>query len=255
MLYLKGKAMEHSGKTAFITGAGKNIGRAIAINLASTGCNIVLNGNSDVQACEQTAETLTEMGVKASILMGNVGSSDEVKRMAKEALEEFGGIDILVNNAAIRPSKPFLEMEDDDWHKVLDIDLNSAFYTCRAFAKGMIEKGWGRIINISSTSAVLGNKGQANYAAAKAGIEAMSRSLARELGSRNINVNCVAPGFIETDMTKEISDGNEDFLASQIPLGRLGKPNEIAEVVNFLASDQANYITGQTIHVNGGLYM
>ena len=132
--------MEHSGKTAFITGGGKNIGRAIAINLASTGCNIVLNGNSDVKACEQTAETLTEMGVKASILMGNVGSSDEVKRMAKEALEEFDGIDILVNNAAIRPSKPFLEMEDDDWHNVLDIDLNSAFYTCRAFARGMIEK-------------------------------------------------------------------------------------------------------------------
>ena len=119
----------------------------------------------------------------------------------------------------------------------------------------MVKNRWGRIINISSTSAVLGNKGQANCAAAKAGIEAMSRSLARELGSRNINVNCVAPGFIETDMTKEISDGNEDFLASQIPLGRLGKPNEIAEVVNFLASDKANYITGQTIHVNGGLYM
>ena len=119
----------------------------------------------------------------------------------------------------------------------------------------MVKNRWGIIINISSTSAVLGNKGQANYAAAKAGIEAMSRSLARELGSRNINVNCVAPGFIETDMTKEISEGNTDFLTSQIPLGRLGKPNEIAEVVNFLVSDQANYITGQTIHVNGGLYM
>ena len=138
---------------------------------------------------------------------------------------------------------------------VIDVHLNGQYLLIKSFIKKMVKNRWGRIINISSTSAVLGNKGQANYAAAKAGIEAMSRSLARELGSRNINVNCVAPGFIETDMTKEISEGNEDLLASQIPLGRLGKPDEIAEVVGFLASDQANYITGQTIHVNGGLYM
>ena len=148
-----------------------------------------------------------------------------------------------------------LRMKDDEWDNVIDVHLNGQYLLIKSFIKKMVKNRWGRIINISSTSAVLGNKGQANYAAAKAGIEAMSRSLARELGSRNINVNCVAPGFIETDMTKEISEGNEDFLASQIPLGRLGKPNEIAEVVNFLASDQANYITGQTIHVNGGLYM
>ena len=136
-----------------------------------------------------------------------------------------------------------LRMKDDEWDNVIDVHLNGQYLLIKSFIKKMVKNRWGRIINISSTSAVLGNKGQANYAAAKAGIEAMSRSLARELGSRNINVNCVAPGFIETDMTKEISDGNEDFLASQIPLGRLGKPNEIAEVVNFLASDQANYIT------------
>ena len=134
-----------------------------------------------------------------------------------------------------------LRMKDDEWDNVIDVHLNGQYLLIKSFIKKMVKNRWGRIINISSTSAVLGNKGQANYAAAKAGIEAMSRSLARELGSRNINVNCVAPGFIETDMTKEISDGNEDFLASQIPLGRLGKPNEIAEVVNFLASDQANY--------------
>jgi 3-oxoacyl-[acyl-carrier protein] reductase len=163
--------------------------------------------------------------------------------------------DILINNAGITRDNIMLRMKEDEWDNVIDVHLNGQYLLIKSFIKKMVKKRWGRIINISSTSAVLGNKGQANYAAAKAGIEAMSRSLARELGSRNINVNCVAPGFIETDMTKEISEGNEDFLSSQIPLGRLGKPNEIAEVVNFLASEQANYITGQTIHVNGGLYM
>jgi 3-oxoacyl-[acyl-carrier protein] reductase len=163
--------------------------------------------------------------------------------------------DILINNAGITRDNIMLRMQEDEWDNVIDVHLNGQYLLIKSFIKRMVKNRWGRIINISSTSAALGNKGQANYAAAKAGIEAMSRSLARELGSRNINVNCVAPGFIETDMTKEISEGNEDFLASQIPLGRLGKPNEIAEVVNFLASDQANYITGQTLHVNGGLYM
>jgi len=146
-------------------------------------------------------------------------------------------------------------MKEDEWDDVINVHLNGQYLLIKSFIKKMVKNKWGRIINISSTSAALGNKGQANYAAAKAGIEAMSRSLARELGARNINVNCVAPGFIETDMTKDIIDGNEDLLASQIPLGRLGKPEEIADVVNFLASEEANYITGQTIHVNGGLFM
>ena len=163
--------------------------------------------------------------------------------------------DILINNAGITRDNIMLRMQEDEWDDVINIHLNGQYLLIKSFLKKMVKNRWGRIINISSTSAALGNKGQANYAAAKAGIEAMSRSLARELGSRNINVNCVAPGFIETDMTKEISKGNEDFFASQIPLGRLGKSNEIAEVVYFLASDQANYITGQTLHVNGGLYM
>ena len=148
-----------------------------------------------------------------------------------------------------------LRMKEDEWDDVINVHLNGQYLLIKSFIKKMVKNKWGRIINISSTSAALGNKGQANYAAAKAGIEAMSRSLARELGTRNINVNCVAPGFIETDMTKDIIDGNEDLLASQIPLGRLGKPEEIADVVNFLASEEANYITGQTIHVNGGLFM
>ena len=148
-----------------------------------------------------------------------------------------------------------LRMQEDEWDDVIDVHLNGQYLLIKSFIKKMVKNRWGRIVNISSTSAVLGNKGQASYAAAKAGIGAMSRSLARELGSRNINVNCVSPGFIETDMTKEILEGNQDLFTAQIPLGRLGKPNEIAEVVYFLTSDNANYITGQTLHVNGGLYM
>ena len=183
--------MEHSGKTAFITGGGKNIGRGIAINLASTGCNIVLNGNSDTGACEETAQVLIEKGVKASIVMGNVGSADEVKRMASEALDQFGRIDILVNNAAIRPSKPFLEMEDHDWHRVLDIDLNSAFYTCRAFAGGMIEKGWGRIINITGMNAIHGYKGRAPVSAAKHGLWGLTKSLGKEFGPQGVTTNAL----------------------------------------------------------------
>ena len=190
--------MEHSGKTAFITGGGKNIGRAIAINLASTGCNIVLNGNSDTGACEETAQVLIEKGVKASIVMGNVGSADEVKRMASEALDQFGRIDILVNNAAIRPSKPFLEMEDHDWHRVLDIDLNSAFYTCRAFAGGMIEKGWGRIINITGMNAIHGYKGRAPVSAAKHGLWGLTKSLGKEFGPQGVTTNAISPGPIDT---------------------------------------------------------
>ena len=251
MLYLKGKAMEHSGKTAFITGAGKNIGRAIAINLASTGCNIVLNGNSDVKACEQTAETLIEMGVKASILMGNVGSSDEVKRMAKEALEEFDGIDILVNNAAIRPSKPFLEMEDDDWHKVLDIDLNSAFYTCRAFARGMVEKGWGRIINITGMNAIHGYKGRAPVSAAKHGLWGLTKSLGKEFGAQGVTTNAISPGPIDTAGDAEQREHIVSMIP-RVPLGRLGQPDEIAALTGFLCSNGGAFVNGQMINCNGG---
>ena len=225
--------MEHSGKTAFITGGGKNIGRAIAINLASTGCNIVLNGNSDTGACEETAQVLIEKGVKASIVMGNVGSADEVKRMASEALDQFGRIDILVNNAAIRPSKPFLEMEDHDWHKVLDIDLNSAFYTCRAFAGGMIEKGWGRIINITGMNAIHGYKGRAPVSAAKHGLWGLTNSLGKEVGPQGVTTNAISPGPIDTagDATQR-----EHILSMvpKVPLGRLGLPEEIAALTGFL---------------------
>ena len=243
--------MEHSGKTAFITGGGKNIGRAIAINLASMGCNIVLNGNSDTEACEETAKVLLEKGVKASIVMGNVGSADEVKRMASEALDKFGRIDILVNNAAIRPSKPFLEMEDHDWHKVLDIDLNSAFYTCRAFAGGMIEKGWGRIINITGMNAIHGYKGRAPVSAAKHGLWGLTKSLGKEFGPQGVTTNAISPGPIDTagDAAQR-----EHILSMvpKVPLGRLGLPEEIAALTGFLCSNGGAFVNGQMINCNGG---
>ena len=243
--------MEHSGKTAFITGGGKNIGRAIAINLASTDCNIVLNGNSDTEACEETAKVLLEKGVKASIVMGNVGSADEVKRMVSEALDQFGRIDILVNNAAIRPSKPFLEMEDQDWHRVLDIDLNSAFYTCRAFAGGMIEKGWGRIINITGMNAIHGYKGRAPVSAAKHGLWGLTKSLGKEFGPQGVTTNAISPGPIDTagDATQR-----EHILSMvpKVPVGRLGLPEEIAALTGFLCSNGGAFVNGQMINCNGG---
>ena len=242
-----------SKKTVLITGASRGIGKAILESLNNE-YFIVGTGTSE-SSVQSILENINSMNIDGNAFKLDLGDRDSIKDLISLLDSKEIYPDILINNAGITRDNIMLRMKDDEWDNVIDVHLNGQYLLIKSFIKKMVKNRWGRIINISSTSAVLGNKGQANYAAAKAGIEAMSRSLARELGSRNINVNCVAPGFIETDMTKEISDGNEDFLASQIPLGRLGKPNEIAEVVNFLASDQANYITGQTIHVNGGLYM
>ena len=242
-----------SKKTVLITGASRGIGKAILESLNNE-YFIVGTGTSE-SSVQSILENINSMNIDGNAFKLDLSDRDSIKDLTSLLDSKEIYPDILINNAGITRDNIMLRMKDDEWDNVIDVHLNGQYLLIKSFIKNMVKNRWGRIINISSTSAVLGNKGQANYAAAKAGIEAMSRSLARELGSRNINVNCVAPGFIETDMTKEISDGNEDFLASQIPLGRLGKPNEIAEVVNFLASDQANYITGQTIHVNGGLYM
>ena len=242
-----------SKKTVLITGASRGIGKAILESL-NVEYFIVGTGTSE-SSVQSIIENINSMNIEGNAFKLDLGDRDSIKELTFLLDSKEIYPDILINNAGITRDNIMLRMKDDEWDNVIDVHLNGQYLLIKSFIKKMVKNRWGRIINISSTSAVLGNKGQANYAAAKAGIEAMSRSLARELGSRNINVNCVAPGFIETDMTKEISEGNEDFLASQIPLGRLGKPNEIAEVVNFLVSDQANYITGQTIHVNGGLYM
>ena len=240
-------------KTVLITGASRGIGKAI-LESFNDDYFIVGTGTSE-SSVQSILENINSMNIEGDSFKLDLNDRDSIKDLTSLLDSKEIHPDVLINNAGITRDNIMLRMQEDEWDNVINVHLNGQYLLIKSFIKKMVKNRWGRIINISSTSAVLGNKGQANYAAAKAGIEAMSRSLARELGSRNINVNCVAPGFIETDMTKEISEGNTDFLTSQIPLGRLGKPNEIAEVVNFLVSDQANYITGQTIHVNGGLYM
>lgn len=242
-----------SKKTVLITGASRGIGKAILQSFSND--FFVVGTGTSKKSVQSILENINSLNLEGNSFKLDLGDRTSIKELTSLLDSKEIYPDILINNAGITRDNIMLRMKEDEWDNVIDVHLNGQYLLIKSFIKKMVKNRWGRIINISSTSAVLGNKGQANYAAAKAGIEAMSRSLARELGSRNINVNCVAPGFIETDMTKEISEGNEDFLSSQIPLGRLGKPNEIAEVVSFLASEQANYITGQTIHVNGGLYM
>ena len=242
-----------SKKTVLITGATRGIGKAILE--AFNNDYLIIGTGTSKESLSSITENLKSLKIEGKAFKLDLNDRQSIKALSLSLDKEEIYPDILINNAGITRDNIMLRMQEDEWDDVINIHLNGQYLLIKSFLKKMVKNRWGRIINISSTSAALGNKGQANYAAAKAGIEAMSRSLARELGSRNINVNCVAPGFIETDMTKEISKGNEDFFASQIPLGRLGKSSEIAEVVHFLASDQANYITGQTLHVNGGLYM
>ena len=242
-----------SKKTVLITGATRGIGKAI-LEAFNNDYLIIGTGTSE-ESLSSITENLKSLKIEGKAFKLDLNDRQSIKALSLSLDKEEIYPDILINNAGITRDNIMLRMQEDEWDDVINIHLNGQYLLIKSFLKKMVKNRWGRIINISSTSAALGNKGQANYAAAKAGIEAMSRSLARELGSRNINVNCVAPGFIDTDMTKEISKGNQDFFASQIPLGRLGKSSEIAEVVYFLASDQSNYITGQTLHVNGGLYM
>ena len=242
-----------SKKTVLITGATRGIGKAI-LEAFNNDYLIIGTGTSE-ESLSSITENLKSLKIEGKAFKLDLNDRQSIKALSLSLDKEEIYPDILINNAGITRDNIMLRMQEDEWDDVINIHLNGQYLLIKSFLKKMVKNRWGRIINISSTSAALGNKGQANYAAAKAGIEAMSRSLARELGSRNINVNCVAPGFIETDMTKEISKGNEDFFASQIPLGRLGSSEEVADLIYFLSSDEANYITGQTIHINGGLYM
>ena len=243
--------MSLSGRTAFITGAGKNIGRAIALELAGAGAAIVLNGAEDRQACEVTANDVRAAGVEALVVMGDIGQSATVRTMAAAALERFGTIDILVNNAAIRPSRPFLEMTDADWHRVMDVDLNAAFYTCRAFAGGMVHQGWGRIINITGMNAIHGYKGRAPVSAAKHGLWGLTKALGKEFGGDGVTVNAISPGPIDT-MGDAATRAHLQSMIPRVPLGRLGKPEEISALTGYLCSDGAAFVNGQMINCNGG---
>ncbi len=239
---------------ALVTGASRGIGQAIALALGEQGATVIGTATSETGA-EKISEALGSANIEGRGLVLNVSNADSVHDCLKALSVEFGAPDILVNNAGITRDNLLMMMKDDQWDEIINTNLTSVFRMTKAVIRAMMKKRHGRIINISSVVGATGNPGQTNYAAAKAGLIGFSKSLAREIGSRKITVNTVAPGFIDTDMTRELPEEQRDNLASQIPLGRLGNPEEVAAAVVFLASPAAAYITGETIHVNGGMYM
>ncbi len=247
--------MNLSGKVALVTGASRGIGRAIALYLAQLGAKVAVNYASSEEEARKVVETISRDGGQAILVQGDVSNSSDVEAIVNKVVEEWGTIDILVNNAGINRDTLLMRMKEEDWDKVINVNLKGVYNCTRSVSRIMMKKRYGKIINISSIVGVVGNIGQANYAAAKAGIIGFSKSVAKELASRNVQVNVVAPGFIETDMTNALSDSIKENILSQIPVGRYGKPEEVAYVVGFLASDLSQYITGQVIHVDGGMIM
>jgi len=240
-----------SGKTALITGASGGIGGAIAKALHSAGATVGLSGTR----VEPLQALATELGERAHVLPCNLGDAEAVEALPKQAIEAMGALDILVNNAGITRDQIFMRMSDEEWAQVLDVNLTSSMRLCRGVMRPMMKARWGRIINISSIVGATGNPGQANYAASKAGLVGMTKSIAYEVASRGITANAVAPGFIATAMTDKLTDDQKDKINAQIPAARMGNPEEIAAAVLYLASPEAAYVTGTTLHVNGGMAM
>lgn len=245
---------ETTEKVALVTGASRGIGKAIAEQLAADGLVVVGTATSDAGADGITGY-LEAAGARGCGMVMQVGDSDSISGVMAALAERFAAPLILVNNAGITRDNILMRMKPDEWDAVVDTNLNALYRVSKACLRGMTKARWGRIINITSVVGSMGNIGQSNYAATKAGAEGFSRALSRELGSRAVTVNCVAPGFIDTDMTRELPEAQRELLLQQIPLGRLGDPAEVAAVVSFLASPQGAYITGETIHINGGMYM
>lgn len=241
-------------KVALVTGASRGIGAAIADGLGRSGITVVGTATTEAGA-DKISQRFADNNIIGRGMVLNVAEASSVDSVLKAIAEEFGAPTILVNNAGITKDNILMRMKDDEWMDVINTNLNAVFRLSKACVRAMTKARWGRIINISSVVGSMGNGGQSNYSATKAGVEGFARALAKELGSRSITVNSVAPGFIDTDMTKELPDANKEAMLSQIPLARLGAPEEIAAVVSFLASESAGYITGETIHVNGGMYM
>lgn len=240
-------------KIVLITGAGRGIGRAIAIALAKEGAEVVINYNGSEERAKEVKQTIEENGGKASIYKCNVSDFVACEVMIKDIVKEYGHLDILVNNAGITKDGLIMKMKEEDFDSVLNVNLKGTFNTIRHSARQMLKQRSGKIINISSVSGILGNVGQANYAASKAGVIGLTKTMARELGSRGITVNAIAPGFVDTEMTEVLSEEIRENACKQIILGRFGKPEDIANTAVFLASDKADYITGQVISVDGGM--
>jgi len=246
--------MSLAGKTAIVTGAAQGIGRAIAEALASAGADVAV-ADLDPGRSQETVAAITKMGRKALNIKVNVANWDDAKAMVDQVVKEWGKVDILVNNAGITRDGLLLRMKEEDWNLVLQVNLNGTFNCTKAALQPMSKQRSGRIVNIASIVGAIGNAGQANYAASKAAVIGFTKSVAREYASRAVTVNAVAPGFIDTPMTQQLSAEVKDTLSKQIPLGRLGQPSDVAAAVRFLASDEAGYITGHVLHVNGGMHM
>lgn len=244
----------HEGQIALVTGASRGIGRAVLMALGRQGATVVGTATSEQGAADISA-ALNDAGIKGRGAQLDVTDAAACGALVESIEKEFGAVSVLVNNAGITRDNLAMRMKDDEWNAVVDTNLSAVFRMSRLVMRGMMKARFGRIINITSVVGSAGNAGQANYAAAKAGVAGMSRALARELGSRNITVNCVAPGFIDTDMTRALADNQREALVQNIALARFGQPEEIAAAVSFLASKDASYITGNTLHVNGGMYM
>jgi len=247
--------MSLQGKFALVTGSSRGIGRAIALELGRKGVHVAVNYAGNEQKAEEVVQELKELGVQAIKIRANVADEKDVKTMVKEVIQTFGRLDILVNNAGITRDNLLMRMKMEEFDEVINTNLKGAFICTKAVTRQMMKQRYGKIINIASIVGVSGNPGQANYVAAKAGLIGLTKSTAKELASRNILVNAIAPGFITTDMTDELADEQKDAIMSSIPLEKLGEPEDIANVVCFLASEDAKYITGQTIHVDGGMVM
>lgn len=244
-----------TGKTALVTGASRGIGRAIALELASQGANIAVNYAGNEAKAEEVVKEAEKLGVKAIKIQANVAQNDEVQAMIKSVIKEFGSLDILVNNAGVTKDNLLMRMKEEEFDQVIDINLKGVFLCTKAVTRQMMKQRAGKIINVASIVGVSGNPGQANYVAAKAGVIGMTKSVALELASRNVHVNAVAPGFIATDMTDVLTEEQQKAIMDLVPLAKFGQPEDVAKVVRFLASDDANYITGQTIHIDGGMVM
>jgi len=240
-----------TGKSALITGASGGIGGAIARALHGAGATVALSGTR----LEPLQALADELGTRANVLQCNLADATSVEALPKQAAEAMGAVDILVNNAGITRDNLFMRMSDEEWREVIDVNLTATFRLCRGVLRGMMKARWGRIVNISSVVGATGNPGQGNYAAAKAGMVGMSKSLAYEVASRGITVNCVAPGFITTAMTDKLNDEQKARILTQVPAGRMGDADEIGAAVLYLASPEAGYVTGTTLHVNGGMAM